>query len=186
MDYVKKQNSEGKLKDNRYDFTSCKFLTDALNMYLFDEGGATIQELNQINVQAQRYFGTSRTLSAHCVGMRNKRDVPLYVNGKLFKGTAREFNELPQNSVVWCDNSKKKGRYAAKLKKGNLNTSKQRIRPTEKHVNEAIELIKERQVKVSKIFEQMEFLGEKKGYGFIEGWKTEVKNILEKMSSSRI
>ena len=56
------------------------------------------------------------------------------------------------------------------------------IMPTEKEVKQVIQNFETGQIKVSDIFSQMELFAKKKRYGFIEGWKTEVENILEKMS----
>lgn len=178
-------------KGNSYDFKNCKSLTDALNIHLFDNG-ITIEELDKINDEAQRYFKISRKVSTHCIGMRNKRKVPLYVNGELFEGTAAEFAMLPRNSIVWFDKSHKhrflKGmkqkeiKIGSKLEKYN---DVQFVTPTEKHVREAIGMVKGQQVKITDIFEHMESLGEAKGYQFVEGWKVEVENILESMLSKR-
>jgi len=181
------------LKSSRYDFNGLNNLTDALNLHLFD-GGSTIAELETINEAAQRHFKVSRTVVEHCIGMRNKRNVPLYVNGDLFKDTAKEFKKLPRDSVVWFDQSHmhrflrgikqeaKKIRFnLEKSDKNELKDGVQIVKPTEKHVREAIGMVKGQQVKITDIFEHIESLGETKGYRFVEGWKVEVENILESM-----
>lgn len=56
------------------------------------------------------------------------------------------------------------------------------IMPTKKQVKGAIQKLDKGQAKITDIFQHMESFGKEKGYRFVEGWKEEVKNILEAMS----